>query len=181
MADLQQALAELKDIHLPEPVSIWQVAPGWWLSALLSLLVFIIGYRLIVKYIRVNRYRRHALRQLNDLCAQQDKLLDDFQLLSEINQLLKSVAIRAYPDHACSALSGKQWQQFLAQTIAHQKQAAPEVFNVFELLYQANPTIDEQQRELLISNARIWLKKHTPLSLRFSEADQTKLKESYDV
>ena len=33
MAPNAQALAGLRDIHLPEAGSIWPLAPGWWLLA----------------------------------------------------------------------------------------------------------------------------------------------------
>ena len=47
-------LAELRDIHLPEAVGYWPLAPGWWLL-LVSALVLA---GLIVWTVR--RYRRNA-------------------------------------------------------------------------------------------------------------------------
>ena len=28
------ALEGLRDIHMPDPISVWPLAPGWWLAAL---------------------------------------------------------------------------------------------------------------------------------------------------
>ncbi len=180
MEDLQNALSELKDIHLPDPVSVYQIAPGWWLSAILGLAVIWVCYQQAVKAIRKNRYRRDALKQLEARCIERADLLDDYQLLSEINQLLKSVAIKAYPQQGCAALSGEQWQLFLAQTLAHHKNASTQVFNLFDLLYQTNPTLDKTQRDLLIATARLWLKKHAPLSFEHF-AKTVAVKEHRDV
>ncbi len=165
MADLQQALTQLKDIRLPEPVSIWQIAPGWWLSVLIISVLLIVSYKLASSAFCKNRYRRIAVKQLETTCEQQSLNLDDQQLLSQINQLLKAVAIKAYPNHSCASLSGKHWQHFLSQTITKQKKASPEAFHLFDLLYQNNPSLDDVQRASLLYNARLWLKKHHPLSI----------------
>ena len=33
----EDPLSQLADIHLPDPVSIWPLAPGWWLVIVLIL------------------------------------------------------------------------------------------------------------------------------------------------
>jgi len=33
----ENPLVNLKDIHLPPPVSFWPPAPGWWILALLMI------------------------------------------------------------------------------------------------------------------------------------------------
>lgn len=181
MDDLQNKLAAMKDIHLPEPVSLYQVAPGWWLSALLGFIMIWVSYKLVASAVRKNRYRRNALKQLDEQCVEHTHLLDDYKLLSEINQLLKSVAIKAYPQQGCAALSGKQWQQFLAQTLMHHKKADPQVFELFDLLYQAKPSLDQAQRDLLINNTRLWLKNHAVLSSKQLAVKAVGLKEASDV
>ena len=51
MNDLQEQLKDLRDIHLPDPVSIWPLAPGWWaLMILVPVLYFLI--RFIVRKVR---------------------------------------------------------------------------------------------------------------------------------
>ena len=32
---IENPLVNLKDIHLPSPVSFWPPAPGWWILAVL--------------------------------------------------------------------------------------------------------------------------------------------------
>lgn len=100
-------LAQLRDIHLPPPVSAWPPAPGWWLLAalLLALLVVAaIGWR---RQRRRNAYRRAALRELQQLGNNAD--------IATINALLKRTALAAGAREA-AALSGTAWLQFLERT-----------------------------------------------------------------
>ena len=57
-------LAQLRDIHLPEPVSWWPPAPGWWIVLLLSLAAVVLVIYYLRKYWLQRRYRRVALREL---------------------------------------------------------------------------------------------------------------------
>ncbi|MBL4711699.1 MAG: DUF4381 domain-containing protein [Gammaproteobacteria bacterium] len=48
----EQAL-NLKDIHLPEPILWWPLAPGWWM--VIALLFVAVGLLVIAKkYIKAN-------------------------------------------------------------------------------------------------------------------------------
>ena len=52
MSNQGDPLAELRDIHLPEAVSLWPLAPGWWL--LLALIAAVLGLSIAVW---LRRYR----------------------------------------------------------------------------------------------------------------------------
>ena len=58
------SLAQLKDIHLPDPISFWPPAIGWWLLALLLLSgLFTLCY-FMLRYLSKHRYRRRAIKEL---------------------------------------------------------------------------------------------------------------------
>ncbi|MGB5726303.1 MAG: DUF4381 domain-containing protein, partial [Thiogranum sp.] len=46
----------LRDIHLPDPLSWWPPAPGWWLLLTLLVAIALLGGYLL------HRYRRNALQ-----------------------------------------------------------------------------------------------------------------------
>ena len=110
--NLEDPLAQLRDIHLPEPVSAWPPGPGWWLLAalLLALLGSLVWW--LVKRHRGNAWRRQA-------CCELDRALEDWQLhgddcrfLQELSEILKCVAMRT-SSRDVAALSGARWNQYL--------------------------------------------------------------------
>ena len=60
----QDPLAQLRDIHLPDPVGFWPLAPGWWILGLLILILLGVALRFLIKRYRNNRYRKQALSKL---------------------------------------------------------------------------------------------------------------------
>ena len=105
-------LSQLRDIHLPAPVSWWPPAPGWW--GLLALLFIVVG--LVVWFYRRrrrNRWRAIALTELARLRTTQPE-----GLLSDLSVLLRRVAISRFPRREVAALTGEDWLAFLDRTLA---------------------------------------------------------------
>lgn len=106
-------LDELRDIHLPEPVSWWPPAPGWWLVALITLA----GLAALIYFLRrrflQTRYRRVALKKLLRLNNHEgDKAL----VLEEISAILRRVAIQTCGRERVAPLVGDAWLAFLDKT-----------------------------------------------------------------
>ncbi|MEO0651765.1 MAG: DUF4381 domain-containing protein, partial [Planctomycetota bacterium] len=92
------SLARLHDIELPEAVSLWPSAPGWWLVAgALGSAAVLAGWVWWDRH-RSLAYRRAALRELSELRASGE--------LRALPSLLKRVALAAHPRHEVAALSG---------------------------------------------------------------------------
>ena len=73
---------ELRDIHLPDPVSLWPPAPGWWI--LFALVVVTILSALIWRRWRAqHRVRREGLLQLEQLAETYQANQDSHQLVKE--------------------------------------------------------------------------------------------------
>lgn len=161
MADLQQGLAELKDIHLPEPPHELPIAPGWWLSALALIVASYLVYKLIRHYLIKHRYRRLALKKLNKIALTFAQNQDQYQLLSEINQLLKLTAMHVYPDQHCAALSGDKWQQFLVFTLKKPSKLDTHGFKLLHNLYKQKQQVEPQELQALIKLSQRWIKQHS--------------------
>ena len=129
----------LRDIHLPEPVSWWPPAPGWWLLLALSIALVATGWWLLARY-----RRRRVLRQLQQELQHiregylQDK---DAAVLGRLSVLLRRACLSFYPRHEVASLTGDDWLGFLNSRTrnAFDDDAA-------QLLLQA-PYRDRQQAE----------------------------------
>lgn len=100
----------LKDLHLPEAISWWPPAYGWWLLAILIPLFIVLIYWF---YKRLTR--KTALKAAKKILAdiRQNNKLDNFQKLCELSVLLRRVAISVFPRADVAGLTGRAWLEFL--------------------------------------------------------------------
>ena len=104
----QDPLAQLRDIHLPEPISAWPPALGWWVVFIIIIALLAASVYYWCKHIQRNRYRKYALKQLAILQRQ-----NSTNYLQQLNRLLKQTALAAEPTTDIAGLSGQQWLAFL--------------------------------------------------------------------
>jgi len=113
-------LSQLRDIHLPERVSWWPPAPGWWLPATFGVLLLALALYL-VRRPRQNRWRRAALAQWQRLRADWTTGdIDGATAARELSVLLRRVALARFPRHQVAALSGEAWLAFLDSAVPEQ-------------------------------------------------------------
>lgn len=121
--DSANPLSQLADIHLPEPVGFWPPAPGWWiLFFLLCALLYWAARRYYANW-KLQRARSFAMREL-------DKCLETFRaasrniapdgvaslklnLVSDINAVLRRVAMKNFGNENFASLGGAAWIAFL--------------------------------------------------------------------
>jgi len=103
-------LDQLKDIHLPEAIGFWPPALGWWLLAVLLIVLLAAGF-LFYKHWQKGAYRRKAVQQINHLFN--DNKQAGHKTAAHLNQLLKAVAQQSYSTTQVSRLSASQWLAFL--------------------------------------------------------------------
>jgi hypothetical protein len=108
-----EALANLRDIHLPEAVAFWPPAPGWWLASVL-LLASAVALRWWLRA-RRRSVRRAALRELAAIEARHAAEPDLPLLATRLSSLLRRVAVTRYPQRDVAALHGEEWKKFLIE------------------------------------------------------------------
>lgn len=110
-------LSQLRDIHLPDAVGWWPLAPGWWILAALFLAAIFVLVLWIIRRHRANRYRVQALIEMEKIWSEYQTQGDIARYLELMPQLLRRTAITAYPNlKKVSTLFGVDWLQFLDQT-----------------------------------------------------------------
>ncbi|MFM1897237.1 MAG: hypothetical protein RLZZ385_2311 [Pseudomonadota bacterium] len=119
--DSAELLAQLADIHMPEPVSFWPPAPGWWVLGALLLATAIFITLKTVQAVRQRRICSFALQEL-ERCyalyrqnlsgdANQARLL----FVNQLNSVLRRVALWHFPNAGIASLGGRAWVDFIKE------------------------------------------------------------------
>lgn len=105
------ALKGLKELQVPEQVSLWPQTLGWWL-VLVGLLFWVFRFclRRSKNYWR-NRYRRLAIAQLSVLRRRISA--GDNSGLRLVPEVVKATALQSFPRVDVARLYGDEWEDFL--------------------------------------------------------------------
>lgn len=160
VAKMQDPLAQLRDIHLPEPVAWWPLAFGWWvLIGLLAVALLLLSRHLILRY-QSKLYRRQALVKLS--LIKRDSGKNGVEKLIATFLLLRQVSKSAYTENQCSNLEISEFIPFL------QANCPDPVFtdlpdNIQTILYSQSTSdmmpIDKLQS--IFESCETWINKHT--------------------
>ena len=103
----------LRDLHLPEAIGWWPLAPGWWFLVALALVA--LGYLLHLYRKRRSQSaaRRHALRQLDALTAEFEQHGDAVAFSSSLSGLLRRTMLAYAPRRDVAGLTGDAWLEWL--------------------------------------------------------------------
>lgn len=150
-------LDQLRDIHLPDPVGIWPLAPGWWILIALALLIITIVSVIVYRRYQSNAYRRDAavvLAEINQLRLNGQHSL----YLQQLNQLLKQTALAISDRKEISSLSGMDWLRFLDNS-ANCSEFTNGVGRILED-GQYRPTVQAEDLSTLQQLAERWIREH---------------------
>jgi hypothetical protein len=106
-----QDAPQLRDIHLPPDPGWWPPAPGWWLLAFVLLALGAFALRHARRALRVRRWRRRLLAELDRLVAAHSAKPDAAQFVADLSRLLRRAARQLDPRAA--TLRGDAWLDFL--------------------------------------------------------------------
>lgn len=154
----QSPLDNLADIHLPDGVSHWPLAPGWWgLIALTTL--FFIAFLFWKRHRNRNRYRHLALDELKKTYHRFSETKKTAAYLQEISLLLRRTALSAYPKTFNASIKGEEWVIWLDNTCPATKDQFTQNFSEALILasYQKEPQVDVEKLQQL---CELWIKKH---------------------
>jgi len=115
MPNVPDPLQELRDVHMPHPISWWPPAFGWWM--IIVMLVMVVGLVLWARaHRRRTRPRRVALAQLKEVKQQYAVHSDDQWVITQLSNLLRRYALAVFSRSHVAGLSGQSWLKFLDNT-----------------------------------------------------------------
>lgn len=144
----------IRDIHLPEAVSGWPPAIGWWLIPLIALLLAFALYKFI-KYKRQHRkiaYKKIALKELMEISKKQ---CTHTETLREVSALLRRIALSYMQRKDSASLTGQKWIEQL-NSLSSQPVFCDEISQL--LIHGAYQPTLEFDPSVLISHCEKWIK-----------------------
>lgn len=108
----------LRDLHLPDPVSWWPLAPGWW--AVIVLAAIGLGWLLRRAYgkRKFSAPRRYAIQALAAVEAEYLEHRNPVKLGQQVSELLRRGMLAYAPRHEVAGLTGEAWLRWLDTGLA---------------------------------------------------------------
>lgn len=152
----------LRDLHLPEAIGWWPLAPGWWILIALAVsgLLYLL-YRGWCRW-RFNLPRRIALRELKKLRSEYRHGADTISLSKQLSQLLRRAMLAYASRDEVAGLTGQSWLEWLDRGLEGQPFTAGPGRRIGSLPYlRADSKDAETDIAAMIDAVRLRLK--TPL------------------
>ncbi|HCS66312.1 MAG TPA: DUF4381 domain-containing protein [Cellvibrio sp.] len=158
MQPTSSPLDQLADIHLPDSVSWWPLAPGWWILIAL-IIVATIGFFIWRRRKQQNHYRVIAQQELAASYAHYQQSQDAANYLHSLSVLLRRTALTAYPQSFNASIKGQEWLNWLdAVCPTLNGNFSGELGqSLLSSAYQKNPQIDAARLQQLCAD---WISQH---------------------
>lgn len=152
---LDQGVLQFRDIQLPDGISLWPPAPGWWV--LLLLLLALLAIALFHRY-QQGRLRRAALAELDRLVLHFAGEKEQARLMMGLSTLLRRVTLACEPRNQVAGLVGEEWLAYLDARGATTRFSAGPGRALITLPYGGS---NETDIEALIALIRHWIRVNT--------------------
>lgn len=148
-------LAQLATISTGEPVSIWPLAPGYWLIIGLVTVILLSGLYSLRRYRQKRALKRQGLRQLAIINCSTERCLQHY------NALLKSLCIAYFPNCNLAHLHSDDWLAFLTKHYpkAQDKRTLESLARMQQDLYKST---NQNADEAIIDATTKWIKHSLP-------------------
>ena len=158
---------QLKGLHMPEAVSWWPLAPGWWvLSIVIFCLLVFVSYSFI-RHRQRNLYRAQAIQELKAAHNEWLNRPDNSRYVQSANAILKRSILAAGGHNQLASLSG---QAFIDELNSWSKQPLSEqnTTTLASAGYMNQPAVNIEDLHQQLCN---WLSDHKkPIAVEASHA-----------
>jgi len=161
-ADVTAQLAQLRDIHLPDAISWWPLAPGWWVLA--GVLLVGVACVAVFEFRRRRSLKYKALQELDQLRRGKAFELSTQGLAAELCVLIRRVVLNGADGSRYASTHGDAWGACLAASpngmptdIARYIARAPYVD--CDAAHESRDKSTPSAREL-VGAAEKWIRRH---------------------
>jgi hypothetical protein len=149
----------LRDLHLPDAVGWWPLAPGWWvLLGLVALGVILLLRKAWIGW-RHDAARRIALKELARLQSAYRAEPNPVTLAIRLSELLRRAMLAYSPRQEVAGLTGREWLEWLDRGLDEKPFSAGPGQSLQELPYRrADALMHDVDAEGLIEAVRRRLK-----------------------
>ena len=103
----------IRDLHLPEAIGWWPLAPGWWILIAMAAFGALVLLRRALLARRRNAARRYALRQLQQYTEAYMQHGDAVELGTQLSELVRRTMLAYAPRKEVAGLTGEEWLAWL--------------------------------------------------------------------
>ncbi len=146
----------LRDIHLPDPVSWWPPAMGWWFLLLFSLVVIwlLIAF---IKKIRKPVLKKSAKAEVVAVIEAYHEHQNKHLLIQQLSITLKRIGISYLQRNATAGLSGIEWYTKI-NLLVEKNQFSEDVIKLLSQgPYQKKLDLDDKTVNDLIQQTQFWV------------------------
>jgi len=148
---------ELRDIHLPDPVSWWPLAPGWWILMLLIIMLIAAAIFFIPRLIKKLKHQpasKLALTEFETIQQQYQSQKNAQLLVQSLSTLLRRICMTYDSRQNSASLTGQAWINKL-NVINPQKKFSGEVIDtLLTAPYKPQYEFNAQQ---LLDQCEAWI------------------------
>jgi len=112
---MNEQTLNLRDIHLPDPISWWPLAPGWWIiftAVILLTIAFIVAIKIYIS----KQLKREITAELENIKQQFEQSQNKSQLAKSLSVLLRRANMSFYSTNNIAGLTGEHWLNWLDKT-----------------------------------------------------------------
>jgi len=151
---------ELGNLIEPPSVPFQFSAPGWYVLAVLCILLVGSLAWLIIYYRKRNAYRKRALCLLSEEEVAASKNGSYASLIYKANSLMKRIAMSKYGRVQTAGVSGTEWTKLLNTTGRENLFDVNDAGLLSEMLYNSDKTISSDEADAFVNKTKRWIKKH---------------------
>lgn len=151
----EEELVNIGPIKEPSPVEFTFETFGWYILAVILLILFGVALYKRYKVYQKNKYRRDALKKLHHI---QHLPGENYSQINSINVLLKQVAITTFGRERVAVIYGDEWYSFLESTSKNTN--FTNYSAVFSKAVYDNEDAESKDFNKIIQLTKIWIKNH---------------------